>query len=141
MKILCIDYGMKRIGLAASDPTGTISSPFMTILNKGTAKNIAALEQIIAKERVDMVVLGLPLKSNNEETQMSGLVRKFGTELETKLNIRVDYVNEHYSSKDAEEHIRQNFGINNHKRVAELVDKVAASMLLYDYINLTKEKK
>ena len=139
MKLLCIDYGMKRIGLATSDISQTIATPLLTMPNKGDKNNIARLRDVCTQHKIGKIVIGLPLGADGVETQISAVVREFAKNLRAQLSLPVDFVNEHLSSWSAEEHIRQNLGITDHRKIKELVDKMAAAMLLQDY--LMKEVK
>ena len=133
-RLLGIDYGTRRIGLATS--TMGISSPFSVLKNNGEEGNIRAISSIVTAEKIDGFVLGVPLNAQGQETPMSQSIRKFGQRLE-QLGLPVMYVNEMLSSWEAEEHIKNNLGITSPDKVAALVDKVAASMLLQEYIDNT----
>ena len=135
MKIMAIDYGLKRIGLATTDSSGTISQPFMVIKNRGPKKNVAMLGFVIRQEGVEKIVIGLPLYRDGNESPMCEQVREFGELLREKTNLEIIYVDERHTSSDAEEHIRENLGITNPTKIREMVDKMAASMILSNYIN------
>jgi putative Holliday junction resolvase len=140
-KILGIDFGKRRIGLAKSDPSGTIASPLITIKNRGDRRNIENLRGIICKNDILSLLIGVPLDENGQETKMSKLIRTFGERLSRESHLPVIYVNERYSSKEAEEHIIENLGITNRKKIKELVDKMAACMLLQEYVDKDRVKK
>jgi len=135
MKLLGIDYGLKRIGLATTDLGRSIASPLVTIQNRGDKKNVATISDICRQHNIGGIVCGVPLDIVGGENDMSRIVRQFGVKLGESLSIEIVFVNERYSSKEAEEHIRENLGITNREKVAELVDKMAAAMILSDYIN------
>ena len=138
MKIMCIDYGSKRIGIAATDPTATISYPLTTITNKGLVNNVRAITQLTRENQIQKIVFGLPVHYNGQEGEACRKVRELGAALLKETELEVDYHDERYSSLEAEEHIKQNLGITNHKKVTELVDKVAASMILNNYLEKMK---
>jgi len=131
---MCIDYGTKRIGIAASDPTATISYPLTVIINKGLVNNVNTLAQLSKENQIQKLVFGLPIHYNGTEGEACNRVRELGMALSKATLLEVDYHDERYSSMDAEEHIKQNLGIKNPKKVVELVDKVAASMILNSYL-------
>ena len=133
-RILGIDYGRKRIGLALSDETATIASPIGYILNKGAKKNIPAFRDLVIKHNIKSIMLGMPYHADGRESEMAAEVKSLGELLGAEFGLPVVYFDERYSTKCAEEHIRNNLGIRNPKKVAELIDTTAASMLLLEYI-------
>ena len=141
MKILCLDYGMKRIGVACSDPSATISYPLTTFTNKGLKNNLNVVATLIKEQKPELILLGLPLDTRTSEkieTTMSKHIQEFGDKIKETLGINVKYHDERYTSRDAEEHIRINLGITKWEKIKELVDKVAASMILNSYLNKKK---
>lgn len=128
MRYLGIDYGRRRIGLALSDPTLLIASPFQVLENKGTKKNLARLLTIMQQNDVALIVLGLPLHTNGDESDMSREVRAFGQAL-AEIGYTVEYVDERYTSCQAEELIG---GTDPKKKI---IDKVAASIILQMYLD------
>ena len=137
--ILGIDYGRARIGLSISE--GILASPIKYILNKGNAKNLAVFKELQQKYKYNSILLGVPLHIDGGETAMSREIRAFGEYLGNGLGVEVVYHNERYSSKEAEEHIRNNLGIKNPKKIAELVDSMAATMVLSQYLQHCENEK
>jgi putative Holliday junction resolvase len=133
MRILGIDYGRRRIGLALSDSSLSVATPFAVMENKGIKKNCAKIVEIVTQNDVGRIVLGLPLHTSGEESEMSCEVRTFGDALDT-LGFPVEYADERWTTQTAEEALREQFG-HNHKKVANSVDKVAASIILQMYLN------
>ena len=138
MKTLGIDYGTKRIGLAVTDPLCTIATPLVGLKNKGDAKNVATIANIMKNERVERVVVGLPKLPCGADSWMTQVVRDFGTMLGEKTGIWIIYFDEGYTSRMAEEHIRGTLGIREPKKVRELLDKMAAAMILMEYVKTEK---
>lgn len=130
-RLLGIDYGEKRIGLALSDPLQLISRPYLVISNKG--ENVfAEIEQIIRKKDVNLIILGLPLNLAGEETDKTREVFLFYEKLKNAVNIPVKLWDERYSSVEAKSILRE-MGID--KRDYKLhLDKIAASIILKDYL-------
>lgn len=133
-RYLGIDYGKARIGLALSE-AGLIARPYKTIENKGARKNLAALAEITKQNNIDIIVIGLPEHKN---MAMADEVKAFAESIKG-LGIQTAFQNEMLSSVEAEEYIRNHMGILDREKVTKLVDSVAASMILNDY--LKKEKK
>ena len=138
-RIIGIDYGKRRIGLAISDEGQTIATPAGYIINRGPAKNLTAILNLTKSTPFNEIVCGLALYPNGNESPISTETRAFGEYLRTNLGMAVTYYDERYSSKEAEEHIRENLGIKNPKKVAEMVDTMAASMVLQEYLTNRRE--
>lgn len=134
MRCLGIDYGRRRIGLALSDPTMFIASPLLIIENKGPKKTVARLLDIIQKNEVGQIVIGLPLHTDGTESEMSREARQFG-QIFSDLGFPVTFVDERYSSCTAEEMI------GNARDRKNLIDKVAASIILQMYLDERKKEK
>ena len=100
MRYLAIDYGIKRTGLAICDQTETITSPLAVI--EGQKQIINKIDEIIAKENVNAVVLGLPLNMDGTESSQTKLVLKFADRLKNHLNIPVHLQDERLSSFGAQ---------------------------------------
>jgi len=138
MKTLCIDYGLRRIGLASTDPSGTIASPLLTIPNKGDHKNIITLTELITQHAIDRIVIGLPLYADGNQSPMSLEVNRFVTALQKHIQIPITTHPENHSSREAEDHIRNTLGIKTPAKIKELLDKFAAYVILKSYLEEPK---
>ena len=128
MRCLGIDYGRRRIGLALSDPTLLIASPLVIIENRGIKKTLTQILDIMQKNDVGQVIVGLPLHANGDESEMSREARNFGAAF-VRLGFPVEFVDERYTSFEAESIIGSN------RQSKSLVDKVAASIILQMYLD------
>lgn len=100
MRILGIDYGGKRVGIALSDENKKMAFPYVVFLND---KNIyVKIKMICEKEKVEEIVLGLPLALNNRETNATKPSRDFKLKLEKEVNLPVIFEKEFYTTKEAE---------------------------------------
>lgn len=141
-RVLGIDFGHVRIGLAISDPLKVIASPLENLLAKNTLEaTVAALVAHLAhlkKEkgyRVNAVVVGLPLHMDGSESERSQIVRQFATLLEKALQLPVHLLDERLSSVQAERALMEG-GFSRKKR-AQVVDRVSAVILLQTFLNQT----
>jgi len=125
---LGIDYGRKRIGLAISE-AGLIARPLRTIENKGERKNLITFAEIIKKHNIGIIIMGLPVHKN---PAMSNEVRAFAKTLES-MNVKIVFQNEMLTSFEAEQNLA--------KKDRNLIDSVAASMILQDYLQILQEKE
>jgi putative holliday junction resolvase len=128
MKLIGIDYGRRRIGLAATDETGTIVRGLATLDRKKYPDARSAVLAIIASEQPGAIVIGLPLDADDRETPMSSEVRKFASGLETSVPIPVYFIDESLTSKQATAllHSRR----KKVRRDKAAVDKIAACLIL-----------
>jgi len=131
-RILAIDYGVKRIGLALCDPLKTFAYPFLTLKNDDSF--LAALKKIIREQEVEKIILGNPLREDGQVSKMAGPIMKFKTKLEQLFSIEVILVDESYSSSLAQERILITVPKKSKRREKGLIDKNAAAVILQDYL-------
>ncbi|MBS3779843.1 MAG: Holliday junction resolvase RuvX, partial [Desulfovermiculus sp.] len=77
MRVLALDFGLKRIGLALSDPEGRMALPYTTLIRKENSRLLAQIQDIVDQEKVECLVVGLPLGLNGEETLSTRQARNF----------------------------------------------------------------
>lgn len=131
-RILGIDFGTKRIGLALTDPLRMIASPYDVIQRQSKAADIAAIVRVIDEEKVDALVIGKPYHANGSAGEMVKVVEAFAAEIVAKRPLPVHFVDETYSSIEADELLRQH-SKDWRKRKAK-VDMVAAQIILRSYL-------
>jgi putative pre-16S rRNA nuclease len=133
-RLLAIDYGERRIGLAISDPTGTIASPAGAIVRR-TGKRPPIAELVRRAETLEArgFVIGLPLDGDGNDTPRSMQVRTIAQELERRTGLAVELVDERYTTAAALRSIRE-MGGSTRGRKAD-VDALAASVLLQQVLN------
>jgi len=133
MRLLGIDYGIKRIGIALSDPQGTMALPFDTILVRPDGSHIKAILEIVDAYQVDKVVVGLPFNMNGSIGTAGDEVIRWGKQLETALGLPVVFWDERLTTSEAHE-ILTNMKVKG-KRRKRTVDKIAASIILKGYLD------
>ena len=131
-KIAGIDYGTVRIGIAISDAGRVLSSPYETYIRKSLERDADYFRQLVNEERITLFVLGLPLHLSGDLSEKAKEVQKFGRWLKKITGIDVDYMDERYTSVEAERLLR-NAGLTDKKR-KERRDKLAAQILLAAYL-------
>lgn len=131
--ILSIDYGLKRIGLAVSDPMRSFTFPFGVIENKNIKQILSEIKQIVTDRDIDLILIGLPLNMDNSKSEMTLKVELFANQVEKELNLKVVLLDERLSSFQAEENLRKSN--LNAKKMKKYVDSEAARIILEDYIN------
>ncbi len=136
MKAMGIDFGLARIGVAFSDDTKFLASPFITYKRKGMDADIAFFHNLIKEKQVDEIICGLPMNMAGEEQEIATKTREFMAELTKNLDIKLVFVDERLSSLMAEEMLMQTE--RDWKKRKEKLDAVAASIILQDYLDLKR---
>ncbi len=136
-RILAIDYGTKRIGLAVTDPLKIFAYPLITLPND--SKFFERLKKIINEYHIVKIIIGYPLKESGDESTSSQSVLKFKTKLENKIDLQTELIDERYSSTIARERIIESVVSKKKRRDKSLLDKNAAAVILEDYLNTSKK--
>jgi putative holliday junction resolvase len=132
-RILALDLGKKRIGLAISDPLG-ITAQGMPNLNRTNKRtDLETLQQLIREREVGLILLGNPINMRGAEGRQSGWVREFAGALEARTGLPVKLWDERLTSVEAGRVLRSS-GISIEKRAAA-VDRLSAVILLQSYLD------
>lgn len=131
-RILAIDFGEKRIGIAITDPLKIFAYPLTTLNNDN--KFITSLKEIINQYSVAKIILGIPLREDGSETVISRKVMHFKMAVEKELNIEIELVDERYSSSIAKDRIIESVVSKKKRRDKSLLDKNAAAVILEDWL-------
>ncbi|MTI41748.1 Holliday junction resolvase RuvX [Fulvivirga lutimaris] len=131
-RILAIDFGTKRVGLASTDPLQIIASPLDTVPNK---EILTYLKSYLSKEGVDKIIVGMPKNLQNEDTHSTESVRKFVLKLEkTFPEVKVITADERFTSKMAFQTMIDGGLKKKDRQNKETVDKVSATIILQSYL-------
>jgi putative holliday junction resolvase len=135
-RILGVDYGERRIGLAISDPTLTIAQPLPTLLRRrGKRPPVAEIVRILQEHEAGEAVLGLPLSSEGEESAWTAEIRVFGSKVGERAGIPVHYLDERMTSARAERVVRS-LGLSRKERERkDRVDAMAAVLILQAFLD------
>lgn len=131
-----VDYGDKRIGVALTDALCIISSPYEVFQNLSPEQSLQHLNDLIKQFNVDEVAMGLPLNMDGSEGERAKIHKDFGQKLSDLSGVKVVFVDERLTSAEAEELLIQS-KVRREKR-KELIDKIAAQIILQTYLNQTK---
>lgn len=134
-RILGIDYGKKRIGLALSDIMGIMAQPFDVIESKGIKNNIEAILKIIKEKEVSCVVIGKPINMNATEGEMAEFATEFANELKKITEIKVELIDERLTTAQAERVLVEEANVSREKRKG-IRDKLAATFILQTYLDI-----
>lgn len=135
-RVIAVDFGERRIGVALSDPSGTIASPFTTLPRRlGKRPPIADLIRIMDEQEVTHIVVGLPLTLAGDDSEWTTTVRTFAATLADRAGRAVTLVDERFSSVVAERAVR-NSGLKKSEREDKTrVDAAAAAVILQSFLN------
>jgi putative Holliday junction resolvase len=133
MRYLSIDFGLKRIGLAVSNPAGTMVFPLKTIVRGTRQAMFDELVRLIHEENIDAIVLGIPLGVQEEKNLTSRQVVNFRKSLERRVDIPVHTVNEAFTTSEARVIMKK------HKtregKDKKSLDQIAAMLILETFLN------
>ena len=133
MRKLGVDPGMKRVGLSLSDEEGELASPFTTLQRSDDASVVRAIVEHAAKQDVDTIVIGLPLRMNGMEGPEAKRARKFAALVEKESQRKVVLWDERMTTMGAERQLRGS-GLSGEKKRAR-IDEAAATLLLQSYLD------
>ncbi len=142
MRYLAIDWGTKRVGLAISDAEGNWPAPLEVLANHGPAELQRQLRAVIEREKIQRVIVGLPLNMDGTEGPSCRAARQLGGQLTTGGGADVVYVDERLSSFAAEDQLRdrQREGQKwTRGQKKKHLDALAATVILRDYLQSLKE--
>jgi len=135
MRVLAVDYGLARVGLALSDPEGRMAFPLATLSRTTRDKLFADLLAVIEKEGVERIVVGLPLTLDGGDSESTRRARNFAASLARRSPLPVELQDERLSTEAALEDLRQ-AGVRGKKKRAA-VDQQAAVHILRTYLSRT----
>ncbi len=136
MRVLGIDYGQKRVGLALSDPTGTLASPLPTLKRRaGKRPPLKVLSELAEEWEVGEIVMGLPLTPEGDDSEWTREVRDVAEALSRRTGLEVHLADERFTSARAERAVRS-IGLPKKKREEkERVDAAAAVLILQAWLD------
>ena len=135
-RALAIDYGLKRTGIAVTDPLRIIATALETV---ETSQLISFLKAYMNKETVNQLVVGMPKRLNNEDTDMTPYVHKLVSELNAKFpHLPVALIDERFTSSIAKQAMIDGGMKKKDRRVKGNVDKISATLILQSYLNSPK---
>src|SRR5690349_10095116 len=106
-RILAIDLGKKRIGLAATDPLGLIVQGLPTYNRSTVQEDVEHLARLCAERQVETLLVGLPVHMSGDESPMSRYARKFAARLVERTGLQVEFIDERLTSFEAEQYLKE----------------------------------
>tara|TARA_B100000315_G_C14269734_1_gene448098 strand:- start:21 stop:434 length:414 start_codon:yes stop_codon:yes gene_type:complete len=132
-RVLGLDYGERRIGLALSDPLGIIARPLAIIDRKETKDYISRISEIISEKKITSIVVGLPLTLKGHNSKQTEIVLAFIDQLQSELQIPILSIDERLSSMAAKKSLQIQSVKTGHEKGR--VDETAAAIFLQEYLD------
>lgn len=132
-RVLALDLGKKRIGLAVSDPLGITAQGLPTLERTNIRQDLAALGRIAAEHEVALILMGHPLHMTGKEGRQAGYTREFAERLTREFGLPLRFWDERLTTVEAQRVLKSS-GISIEKR-ARAVDRLAAVILLESYLD------
>jgi putative Holliday junction resolvase len=136
MRILGLDYGRKRIGVAICDEMGLVAHSLLAIERKTIKKDLAEIQRLAREFHVEKIVIGYPLTLDGKEGIQCKRVSKFSEMIEERLSLTVVKWDESLSTKEAEDILLE--ADMSRKKRRKRVDKLAAAIILQRYLDSLK---
>lgn len=132
-RILALDLGTRRIGLALSDGLGLTAQGLDTLIRRNKRADLAALASIVREREVELIVVGLPLRLNGDAGTQAVWATEFAALLRQAIGVPVTMRDERLTSVEAEQMLRGRRVPQNQRKAA--IDRLAATILLQEYLD------
>jgi len=139
-RILSIDYGSKRIGVAITDPLKIFAKPYTTIENRGDSFTIDQIAKIVHSESIEKIILGLPISTQDNDTEQTLAVRSYYQKLSQHINgTEIVLWDERFTTSEATDFLKEK-GIS-WRDSKKIVDQIAAAMILKSYLSQSHTRR
>jgi putative Holliday junction resolvase len=137
VRVLGLDVGERRVGIAISDPTGTVARPLQALVRGSREEDFAAIAALVVEHDVGLVVVGRPLSLDGTEGPQARRVARYAEALAARLPVRLVSWDERFTTVEAEEILRQSRSKRDMRRArtAGELDAVAAAVILQGYLD------
>jgi putative Holliday junction resolvase len=135
-RIMAVDFGLKRIGIALSDSLKLFAYPHITLENDSKLFN--ELKKIVEEKQVEEIVLGIPAENKPSKTSVVKSIEKFKEELESKIKLKIILWDESYTSAIAQQKILESVTKKNKRQNKGLLDMYSAAVILQEYLDSIK---
>ncbi len=139
-KLLGIDFGLRRVGLAVCDSMHILATPLPVIYTKSMRQSIDAVSAVAKDNCVDGIVVGLPYNLDGSESVQSGRARAFARNLEKVTGLKTVLFDERLTTVEANELLIE-AGVTKAAERAKLIDSMSAKVILQSYIDNKKTEK
>jgi putative holliday junction resolvase len=134
-RLIGLDVGEKRVGVAICDETQTLARPLLTLNRTSKKEDFARIAALCREHAIKKVIVGLPKTLRSEEGPQARRVRRYAIELQAALNLPIDFWDERYSSVDAQERLTS---ASRKARAKGDIDSAAAAIILQEYLDAVR---
>lgn len=137
MRVLALDVGERRIGIAISDPSGSLARPLQTLVRGSREEDFGAIAALVAEHDVGLVVVGQPLSLDGTEGPQARRVARYALALAARLPVQVVSWDERFTTAAADEILRQSRKEKERRRARAdgKLDALAAAVILQSYLD------
>lgn len=135
-RILALDVGSVRIGIALTDELCIIASPYESYKRKSFSADLNYIADLVKEKNAGLVVCGLPVSMDGGENKQTEFTKGFAEKLKEMIDVPLEYFDERFSTKTANSALLE-FNVRRDKR-KDNIDKIAASVILQNYLNSIK---
>lgn len=132
-RVLGVDYGMRRVGIAVSDSLGVVATPTCKLEVQSLTDAVRQTAELVVEKNVDKVVVGLPLHMNGSKGELAETAEKFASKLASHSGVEVVTWDERLTSAEAERVLLQ--ADTSRKKRKQVIDKMAAQIMLQSYLD------
>jgi len=132
-RVMALDLGSKRVGVALSDPTRTIAQSYGVVQRKSRDEDFARYQQIMTEQKVTLLVVGLPTTSEGGDSETAVWIRDYIAEFSQQCGVPIQFWDESFTTVQAEDSLRQRG--KRGKKARQQVDAVAAAFILQSYLD------
>jgi putative Holliday junction resolvase len=132
MRILALDYGRRRIGVAVTDPSGSVAQPLETLDVRAPGAALPRIVELARTYEPSRIVVGLPVHMDGHEGPEAEAVRAFGARVEAATHVPVEFLDERWTSVEADRILRD-AGVQERNRRSRK-DRIAAAILLQTWL-------
>jgi putative Holliday junction resolvase len=136
-RLLGLDVGDKRVGVAICDETQTLARPLITLNRASKKEDFAKISTLCREHAIEQVIVGLPKTLRGDEGPQAQRVRRYAAELQAALNLPIEFWDERYSSVDAHERLTSS---SRKARATGDIDSAAAAIILQEYLDELQPK-
>lgn len=134
-RLLALDVGERRIGVAVSDPTGTLARPLTTIVRASRQADFQAIAQVVDDCAATRIIVGLPLSLDGTEGPQARRVRRYAEHLAQAVSVPIEFWDERYSSVMATDILRVKGQHRGRRQERGAIDAAAAAVILQSYLD------
>lgn len=138
MKIMSLDVGTKRIGIAVSDELGITANGLQTLKRTDNKSDIKKLKNLCSELNVEKVIVGIPYNTDGQISKNGQVIKNFSEKLRKELSLPVDYINEAFTTMDAQQYLLE--ANMSRKKRKKVIDKLSAVIMLQEYLEQQRDK-